>query len=55
MTQVTKMLIQANTLQMTYLPYNILIINVSNLSAYMSRQGRGLARYFQINKQKINK
>ena len=34
MTQVTKMLIQANTLQLTYLLY--IIINVSNLSAYMS-------------------
>ena len=35
MTQVTKMLIQANTLQLTYLLY--IRINVSNLSAYMSR------------------
>ena len=34
MTQVTKMLIQANTLQLTYMLY--IIINVSNLFAYMS-------------------
>ena len=34
MTQVTKMLIQANTLQLTYLLY--IIINVSNLAAYTS-------------------
>ena len=34
MTQVTKMLIQANTLQLTYLLY--IVINVSNLAAYMS-------------------